>query len=115
MLTTKEKGILLVIITYCQRIEEKICGISEVQFMGDMDLKEIACFNLFQIGEMAKGLSQDFIAEYSGVQWNSIKGMRDRIGHGYRAINFEMVWETVTNDVRPLLDYCKSIVNQESN
>ena len=33
------------------------------------DIKEVVCFNLFQIGELANGLSIEFIKEYNKIPW----------------------------------------------
>ena len=81
-----------------------------VSFNNDEDVKEIVCFNIFQIGELAKGLSEDFIKNYSGVTWKEIKGMRDRIGHSYGTIKIERVWKTAISDIFQLKIYCKYLL-----
>jgi uncharacterized protein with HEPN domain len=37
-------------------------------------------------------------------------GMRDRLIHGYFDVNFDVVWETVTNDLPALIDKLEKIV-----
>lgn len=111
MLTIKEKGVLLYIIKHCNRIIEKIDGVNEQLFYESKDIQEIVCFNIFQIGELAKNLSVEFVKEYNKVPWNLIKGMRDRIGHGYGTIQMDRVWKTAINDIVPLKDYCKEILD----
>ena len=111
MLGTKEKGIMLYIINHCKRIEEKAFNISKQEFDKSEDVQEIVCFNIFQIGELAKNLSIDFILQHSGVPWNQIKGMRNKIGHGYGTIEMDRVWDTAINDIKPLREYCQQIVN----
>ena len=54
------------------------------------------------IGEAARGLSQEFRQEHPDLPWKSMVGIRDRLIHGYFDINFDVVWETVTEDL-PLL------------
>ena len=46
---------MLQIIKHCKRIEEKITGIDKDEFDINDDIREIVCFNIFQIGELAKG------------------------------------------------------------
>ena len=111
MLGTKEKGIMLYIIDHCERIEEKIISISKQEFDKSKDIQEIVCFNIFQIGELAKNLSMDFIDHYNAVPWSQIKGMRDKIGHGYGTIEMDRVWNTAINDIKPLREYCQQIVD----
>ena len=36
--------------------------------------------------------------------------MRDRIGHGYDAINVNVVWNTAKNDIKVLHIYVKEIL-----
>lgn len=110
MLTTKDKGRLLEIIKHCDRILSKINNIDCKVFEDDIDIREIVCFNIFQIGELSKGLSDDFINEYNAVAWKQIKGMRDRIGHGYETIDIEIVWLTSIENIPELKKYCEYIV-----
>ena len=95
MLEVKDKGILLQIIKRCNRVIEKVSSISETDFSLNDDIKEVICFNLFQIGELANGLSVEFLKEHNKIPWKQIIGMRNRIVHGYDTINLEIVWNTV--------------------
>lgn len=110
MLTVKDKGILLQITKRCNRIIEKVTNINEIDFSMNEDVKEIICFNLFQIGELANGLSIEFLNEYNQIQWKQIIGMRNRIVHGYDSINLEIVWNTAIESVPELQAYCKNIL-----
>lgn len=113
MLTIKDKGILLQIIKRCNRVIEKVSNISEIEFSIDEDIKEVVCFNLFQIGELANGLSIEFIKDYNKMPWKQIVGMRNRIVHGYDVINLEIVWDTANNSIFELINYCKYVLDLE--
>ena len=63
----KEKGILLQIVKRCNRIMDKISAINQEDFIKNEDVKEVICFNLFQIGELANGLSEEFVKEYNEI------------------------------------------------
>lgn len=112
MLSVKEKGLLISIIRHCDKIELKISYLSRQTFDENEDIREILCFNIFQIGELAKKFDVDFLTKYSGVPWKQIKGMRDRIGHGYDVVDLDDVWKTVTKDIQPLNKYCKKILEE---
>ena len=111
MLGVKDKGILLQIIKRCNRVIEKVSIISETDFSLNDDIKEVVCFNLFQIGELANGLSVEFIKEYNKIPWKQIIGMRNRIVHGYDTINLEIVWNTAIESIPELKSYCKEILS----
>ena len=50
MVSMKDKGILLQIVKRCNRIIDKISVITQEEFTKNEDVKEVICFNLFQIG-----------------------------------------------------------------
>ncbi len=113
MLTIKEKGLLLAIIKHCNKINEKIVGLKQEQFNRDDDVVQIICFNILNIGELAKHFDDEFINQYNEVPWDKIKGMRDRVAHGYDTIDLDRVWNTVLYDINPLLNYCKKILKDD--
>ena len=90
MLGVKDKGILLQIIKRCNRVIEKVSNLNENEFALNDDIKEVVCFNLFQIGEIANGLSVAFTKEYNKIPWKQIIGMRNRIVHGYNDFKLEI-------------------------
>lgn len=94
MLNTKDKGRLLQIVKHCKRIEEKIKNIDKNEFEINDDIREIVCFNIFQVGELAKELSDELINKYDKIPWKQIKGMRDRIGHGYETIKERLTYKS---------------------
>ena len=62
------------------------------------------------IGEAARGITEEFRQDHTELPWKSMAGMRDRLIHGYFDVNFDVVWETVTNDLPPLIDKLEKIV-----
>ncbi|MGI6360285.1 MAG: DUF86 domain-containing protein [Acholeplasmatales bacterium] len=110
MLSVKDCGSLLGITKRCKRIIEKTTNISKEDFKRDDDVKEIVCFNIFQIGELANVLSLDLTEKYDKISWKQIKGMRNRIVHGYDKINFNIVWETAIDSIPKLRKYCLEIL-----
>lgn len=64
----------------------------------DKRTQQAVILNLIIIGEAATRLLQRydrFLDGHPQVPWVSMKGMRNRIAHGYFDINLEVVWETV--------------------
>ena len=111
MLTEKQIGILHRIINHCERVEEKVCTINRTDFDNNLDIKEIVCFNVFQIGELVKKLEPNFLSRYNAIPWKNVKGMRDWVAHGYGTISWNDVWNTSTQDIGPLKEYCTQILN----
>ncbi|MDD2800840.1 MAG: DUF86 domain-containing protein [Methylococcales bacterium] len=92
----------------CSYIE----GLDKNEFIADKRTQQAVILNLVIIGEAATKLLKDydqFLDQYPDVPWRSMKGMRNRIAHGYFEINLEVVWETVQTALPQLLDRLPAI------
>ncbi|HMB55108.1 MAG TPA: DUF86 domain-containing protein [Thermoanaerobaculia bacterium] len=58
--------------------------------------------NLHVIGEAVKRLPETFRQRYSDVPWREIAGMRDFVAHAYFALDLEILWDAIQNDVPAL-------------
>ena len=111
MLATKDIGILLQLVERCNRIDDILSNVTKKDFDSNENIKELACFNLFQIGELANSLSDDFILNNNEIPWKQIKGMRNKIVHGYATVEFDIVWDTSKDSVPKLKGYCKKVLS----
>ena len=64
------------------------------------------------IGEAARGITNEFHRDHPELAWKSMVGMRDRLIHGYFDINLDILWETVRNDLPPLIDKIEKILSE---
>ena len=113
MLTTKQKGLLEHIITHCETIKKKTELLTLEQLSQDEDIKQIICFNILQIGELVGHLDESFLTQYSEMPWGDMRGMRNRVVHGYDTIDINEVWITATKDITPLLNYCNQLLQED--
>jgi hypothetical protein len=70
---------------------------SKDDFLANKRTQQAVILNLIVIGETATKLLKDygdFLDQYSDVPWRNMKGMRNRIAHGYFDINLDVVWDT---------------------
>ncbi|MCX7088382.1 MAG: DUF86 domain-containing protein [Methylococcales bacterium] len=82
-------------------------GTNKDDFMADKRTQQAVILNLVIIGEAATKLLKDyseFLDQHPDVPWRNMKGMRNRIAHGYFDINLEVVWETVNIALPQLLE-----------
>ena len=73
-------------------------GMAQADFEQDKRTQQAVVMSLIVLGEAAtKVMDQHpaFAAEHSHIPWRSMRGMRNRIAHGYFEINLEVVWDTV--------------------
>jgi len=53
----------------------------------------------------------DFVGTHSQIPWRSMRGMCNRIAHGYFDINLDVVWETVQSALPELLAQLPTVRN----
>lgn len=49
--------------------------------------------------------------QYSDIEWNMIKGLRNRIVHDYDGINLKSIWFVLQHDVLELKNKIQEIIN----
>lgn len=62
------------------------------------------------IGEAAQGVSSGFQETHPDIPWKKMIAMRNRLIHGYFAINLDIVWDTVLHDIPPVLEGMENIL-----
>ena len=56
------------------------------------------------IGEAANRVSTEAQEKHPDIPWARIIGMRNRLIHGYDVIDYDLLWDTVTDDLPPLIE-----------
>ena len=87
-------------------------GMTEADFLADKRTQQAVVMSLIIVGEAATHIMDsypDFSAEQATVPWRSMRGMRNRIAHGYFDIDLEVVWQTVKSALPELLSKLPSV------
>lgn len=102
-----------------QQIEESILllqqwnkDINEVDdyLLTPEGMKNLAatCMIIEAIGESIKKIDKktngELLVLRTEIPWKRVMGMRDHIAHGYFDIDAEVVFQTIKNNISPLLD-----------
>jgi len=80
-------------------------GLDFAVFESDKRTQQAVVLNLLLIGEVASRVAEsvpDFIAAHPEIPWAAMRGMRNRIAHGYFELDIEVVWDTVRDAVPEL-------------
>ena len=77
------------------KVEILLQDVTREQFEADFRINFAAVRALEIIGEATKRLPMALRDQYPHVPWKDMAGMRDRIIHGYDAVNLKIVWKTV--------------------
>lgn len=62
------------------------------------------------VGEAASKIDPSYRAEYPSIPWPSIVGMRQRLVHGYDVVDRQILWDTITDDLPPLIAELEGIL-----
>lgn len=92
-------------------------GMSKDDFLLDTRTQQAVIFNIIIIGEAVTKLlkdHQELINQFYEVPWTSMKGMRNRIAHGYFDINLNTVWESAKENIPELLVQLPIVLMQAS-
>lgn len=82
-------------------------GMAKEDFLADKRTQQAVILNLIIIGEAATKLMDHhagLIKGHPGIEWRAMRGMRNRIAHGYYDINLDVVWDTVHGALPELSD-----------
>ncbi|MDB5551337.1 MAG: hypothetical protein JWL86_1321 [Rhizobium sp.] len=89
-----------------------VSAYDEDSFKADRKTQQAAIMNLIIIGEASARILQsfpEFTEGHSEIAWNQMRGMRNRITHGYTDINLDTVWDTLRTSIPILLEQIRQI------
>ena len=88
-------------------------GKDRKDFDGDEKLR-LALAHLLQIvGEAARRVSQESREAHPQIPWAAIIGMRHKVVHDYLNVDEDVVWNTVTLELAPLVTQLEQIAPRE--
>jgi uncharacterized protein with HEPN domain len=88
-------------------------GLEKEAFLRDETLKRAFVRSLEIIGEAVKQLPDEIKQRHSRLEWRAMAGMRDRLIHGYFGVDYDIVWDVVTNKIPELQQTVEHILRQE--
>jgi uncharacterized protein with HEPN domain len=81
-------------------------ALEKTDFLADRKTQQAVILNIMVIGEAATKIVAEYpdvVARHADVPWQQMRGMRNRMAHGYFDINLDVVWDTVQVSL-PLLE-----------
>jgi len=91
-------------------ILESCQGLNKEQLVNDPTLKRAVVRSLEIIGEATKNLSDEFKQQHPEIPWRQMAGMRDKLIHAYFGVDYDVVWDVITQEVPQL---CEDIATIE--
>jgi len=88
-------------------------GLDKEAFLRDETLKRAFVRGIEVIGEAVKHIPDALRQRYPAIEWRAIAGMRDHLIHGYFGIDYDIIWDVVTNKIPALDEAIRQIIGQE--
>lgn len=95
------------------RVRDILDAIAEIQkFTQGMDFESFKDddksvraveMNFIIIGEAANQIPEEIEERYTTIPWSLMRAMRNRIVHVYFRIDEKLMWDTIRNDLPPLV------------
>lgn len=92
-----------------------VAGLDQAEFLRDKRTQRAVVMSIVIIGEAATKIVNDyteFAQAHPQIPWRSMRGMRNRVAHGYFDINLEVVWDTVQTALPELLQKLPGVRSQ---
>ena len=112
-MSRRDVAILLDMLIYARRVRDRLRDVPWGAFNDDEDLQLAATHMIQIVGEAASRSSPELRSQYPQIPWRAIIGMRQRIVHDYMRVRVEVVWDTVAEDIPPLIDILESLRLEE--
>jgi uncharacterized protein with HEPN domain len=97
-------------IDHIQQAANDVCsfvdGMGKPDFLADKRTQQAVIMSLIIIGEAATKVMEGYAAftqAHPEVPWRNMRGMRNRMAHGYFDVNLELVWQTAQEWLPELL------------
>lgn len=108
----KEKYAILKMIEYINKSILYTKDLTYEAFEEDTKTQDATIFNISQIGELVRNITDETINKYGNIEWKMIKGLRNRIIHDYVGINLSNIWYVIKNDLPMLKVDLMQILNE---
>ena len=82
-----------------------LLGKTDREQLEDNRTLQLALTRLIEIvGEAANRVSETTQGRHPEIPWREIVGMRNRLIHGYDVTDIDILWDTITDDLPPLIE-----------
>ena len=90
---------LEIIKKHFDRISSVMKNVTYEMYIENKDLQDITMFNIIQISENVKQLTNEYKTNNPNIPWKDIYGLRNRLVHDYGNVVLDIVFETLLKDI----------------
>ncbi len=98
------------IMDWMENAQTFVDGVDRYEFVEDLKTRSAVERAVEIIGEASKHIPDDLRRQFPDVPWQGMAGMRDRVSHAYFGVDNDLLWQTVTEEIPPLLKNLREMV-----
>jgi uncharacterized protein with HEPN domain len=99
------------ILDECEFILGVCRGKTKEEVLDDATLQRAIVRSIEVIGEATKKVDSEFRNQHPQIDWKKIAGTRDKMIHHYFGIDYDIVWEIITDKIPELHYQLKEILS----
>lgn len=96
-------------IEFCGRVQDYTAGLDQAIFVASKITYDATLRNLELIGEAATHVPEEVCKAHPEIPWRQVIGTRNRLAHGYLAIDDDTIWDIIQADVPELLSKLRAL------
>lgn len=91
-------------------IQRYVAGMDFAAFAADAKTVDAVVRRFTIIGEAATYVPQDIQSAHPEIPWRDMRDMRHIMVHAYFGVNKQIVWDTIGNDLPPLVPLLTNLI-----
>lgn len=88
-------------------------GLDFAAFADNRMLREAVERNFITIGEAVRHVPAAISEHHPEIPWADLRGMRHAMVHEYPGVNLRIVWDTIRDDLPPLVGQLERLLESE--
>lgn len=92
------------------RVSRYTEGWSKEQFEADEKTVDAVIRNLIVVGEAARHVDDEVWLRFPDIPWKKLRALRNVVVHEYFGVDPEILWETLQQDLPPLVPLLRRMV-----
>lgn len=109
---SNDRAFLLHIRDALREVREFVEGEDHESFMENRMAQNAVMRSFEVVGEAARRVSPKFCEAHPEVPWRLMGDFRNKLIHGYFALDLEVIWKTATEDAPMLLAQIEGLVEE---